>query len=117
MSMAKKAKAKKRDEIPDVDGAEFDALSDQDKEKVYRYFDTHPRLKGRKPSKKEQERIDVQVAAEKKRRGRPTMGEGCTQIGVTIETGLLRRVDEYARSHNLKRAQLITQGLLVIIGT
>jgi metal-responsive CopG/Arc/MetJ family transcriptional regulator len=44
------------------------------------------------------------------------IGQGATQIAVTIETGLLRQVDEYAKSHGVKRTQLIALGLRAIIG-
>jgi len=121
-AMKKTAMSKKdREEltgIPDpADGAEFDALSDADKEKIYRYYDTHPKLTGlRKPTKAEQKVIDSQVAAERKKRGRPVLGEGSVQIAVTIEAGLLREVDAYAKKHKIKRTQLIAHSLRKTIG-
>jgi len=103
--------------IPDpANGEEFDALSDADKEKIYRYYDTHPKLTGlRKPTKAQQKVIDAQVAAERKKRGRPILGEGSRQIAVTIEAGLLRRVDKYAKENGMKRAQLIAHSLRKVL--
>ncbi len=110
---------KDRDELAIHDpanGEEFDALSDADKEKIYRYYDTHPKLTGlRKPTKAEQKLIDAQVAAERKKRGRPILGEGSRQIAVTIEASLLRQVDQYAKKNGMKRAQLIAHSLRKIL--
>jgi metal-responsive CopG/Arc/MetJ family transcriptional regulator len=36
-------------------------------------------------------------------------------IAVSIETGLLREVDAYAKSHKVKRTQLIARGLRKIL--
>lgn len=46
-----------------------------------------------------------------RRRGRPTRGAGARQISVTMERGLLSRVDQYARQRGLTRAQLIARSL------
>src|SRR5665213_1848468 len=121
MKKAANAMSKKEREelatIPDpANGEEFDALSDADKEKIYRYYDTHPKLTGlRKPTKAQQKVIDAQVAAERKKRGRPILGEGSRQIAVTIEAGLLRRVDKYAKENGMKRAQLIAHSLRKVL--
>lgn len=48
--------------------------------------------------------------------GRPVVGEGAKMIAVSIEAGLLRRADEYAKSHGLKRAQMIADALRALIG-
>ena len=45
------------------------------------------------------------------RRGRPTRGQGARQISLTMERGLLSRVDEFARQHGLSRAQFIARSL------
>jgi hypothetical protein len=47
--------------------------------------------------------------------GRPVVGEGAQQVAVTLERKLLRRVDEYAKQHKLKRSQLIAEGLQLIL--
>jgi hypothetical protein len=54
----------------------------------------------------------------KTKRGRPEIGEGSTVVPVSIERGLLKKADAYAKQHHLKRSQLIAQGIrLVIAGT
>jgi hypothetical protein len=45
------------------------------------------------------------------RRGRPIRGAGARQISVTMERGLLSRVDQYAHQRGLTRAQLIARSL------
>ena len=52
----------------------------------------------------------------KKKMGRPKIGKGCKPIAVSLEIGLLKRADAYAKRHGLKRAQLISQGLRAIMG-
>ena len=55
-------------------------------------------------------------AADRKKIGRPPVGEGSRMIAVSIEAGLLRRVDAYAKEHKIKRTQLIARGLIRIVG-
>jgi hypothetical protein len=52
----------------------------------------------------------------KKKMGRPKIGKGCKPIAVSLEIGLLKRADAYAKQHGLKRAQLISEGLVRVIG-
>jgi hypothetical protein len=57
------------------------------------------------------------TAAQKKahqqarRRGRPRVGEGSTNVQFTIEQGLLRRADKLAQSRGVTRSQLIAESL------
>ena len=48
--------------------------------------------------------------------GRPVVGKGAKPVAVTIERGLLKRADAYARSHGMKRAQLIAHALMIVMG-
>ena len=48
--------------------------------------------------------------------GRPVVGKGAKPVAVTIERGLLKRADAYARSHGMKRAQLIAHALKIVMG-
>ena len=47
----------------------------------------------------------------KHKRGRPVRGEGAVRISVTIEKGVLRRVDEFVEKTGQSRSQLIEKGL------
>lgn len=51
----------------------------------------------------------------KRKMGRPIVGKGAKTIAVTVERGLLKRADQYAKQHALKRAQLIAQALEMVL--
>lgn len=46
-----------------------------------------------------------------RRRGRPVKGRGSQRISVTVEKGLLERVDRYAHDRGATRAQIIAQAM------
>lgn len=46
-----------------------------------------------------------------KRRGRPRVGEGSANVQITMERGLLRRVDELAHEEGLTRSQFIARSV------
>jgi hypothetical protein len=48
-------------------------------------------------------------------RGRPKIGKGVKVISVSVEKGLLAKVDQFAKKSNLSRAQLITHGLEAVL--
>jgi membrane protein involved in colicin uptake len=48
-------------------------------------------------------------------RGRPKKGKGARQISVTMESDLLSRVDRFARTQGMSRAQLIAKGVEILI--
>jgi hypothetical protein len=49
--------------------------------------------------------------------GRPRVGAGAEKLRVSMERGLLKRVDAYARKNGLSRSQLIAESLRRTIGT
>ena len=51
----------------------------------------------------------------KAKKGRPVIGEGATIVPVSIERGLLRQVDRFAKRHKLKRSQLVVEGLRLVM--
>lgn len=51
----------------------------------------------------------------KAKMGRPTIGEGAKIVPVSIERGLLRQVDRFAKRHKLKRSQLVAEGLKILL--
>jgi hypothetical protein len=51
-----------------------------------------------------------------RRRGRQKVGRGAQRILVTVERGLLEEADAYAKANGLKRAELIAEGLRVVMG-
>ncbi|HEV2295976.1 MAG TPA: hypothetical protein VGR35_19175 [Tepidisphaeraceae bacterium] len=47
--------------------------------------------------------------------GRPTIGAGAKIVPVTIERGLLKKADAFAKRHQLKRSQMVAQGLRLVM--
>jgi hypothetical protein len=52
----------------------------------------------------------------KRKRGRPVVGEGAEKVLVTLERGLLRETDAYAKKHRKNRSQLVAEGLRAVLG-
>jgi hypothetical protein len=111
---SKSPTAKTEDDFPDFkDGREFDALSYADKEKVWNYYNRKiPLSETREPTTAER----ALIARMRKKAGRPKVGQGSKLVAVTIEKGLLNRVDAYAKEHAMKRAELIARGLRLVLG-
>lgn len=53
--------------------------------------------------------------ARKVKRGRPRVGLGATRITTTVERSLLKRVDEFAKAHEMTRAEVIAEGMERVI--
>ncbi len=47
--------------------------------------------------------------------GRPMVGAGAKIVPVTIERGLLKEADAFAKRHQLKRSQMVAQGLRLVM--
>jgi hypothetical protein len=52
---------------------------------------------------------------QRKVRGRPTVGDGAKVMSVSIERGLLKEADSFAKRHKLKRSQMVAQGLRLVM--
>ena len=111
---AKQSADKLEDDFPDFkDGREFDALSVADKDKVWNYYNRKiPLSETREPTAAER----ALIARMRRKAGRPKVGQGSKLVAVTIEKGLLNRVDAYAKEHAMKRAELIARGLRLVLG-
>jgi len=53
----------------------------------------------------------------KKRIGRPKVGKGSKTISLTVEMGLLKKADAFAKRHGISRAKLVAQGLAAVMGS
>lgn len=84
----------------------YSDLSGQELDKIAAAFDRE--MIPDKPLTAVQRR---QLNRAKRKRGRPTVGEGAQQVLVTIERGVLRAADEFALKHNKNRSQLIVEAL------
>jgi hypothetical protein len=54
--------------------------------------------------------------ARRKRPGRPPVGLGASKLRISMEKGLLKQADTYAKRHGLTRSQLIAQSLRQLLG-
>lgn len=86
---------------------QFMALSDADKEEVFRSLDRPARPDELRPL----DAADRRLHRRARKRGRPARGEGAETVSVTIERGLLRRADAWAQRCGLTRARLIAIAL------
>lgn len=50
-----------------------------------------------------------------RKRGRPVRGQGAKAISITVERGVLSRVDRLARKLGVTRAQLVERGLRAVL--
>jgi hypothetical protein len=106
---------RKKDEYPAFKTVrDFQALSREEKDKVWRYYDREkiPMSESRPLNTNER----AQFERVRRRVGRPKVGQGAKVVAVTMEKGFLSRVDAYAKKHALKRAEMITRGLRLVMG-
>jgi hypothetical protein len=59
---------------------------------------------------------DRKLFAKARKRGRPRIGLGSEKVRVTIERGLLKEADAYAKASHISRSELIARGLRAVIG-
>lgn len=92
--------------------AEFEALPDAEKERIWESFNREiPRseLLPLTPAQRKQwERV-------KRKMGRPKIGEGAQVISLSVERGLLRAVDELARKRGTSRAAVFAKGARALL--
>jgi len=105
-----------------LDARTFEAMTDAEKANVIAEIEAETPAERRRKYKplnaKDQaefESIRKEIVV-KRKMGRPVVGKGAKLVAVTIEKGLLKRADAYAKAHGLKRTELIAQGLLRMIG-
>jgi outer membrane PBP1 activator LpoA protein len=53
--------------------------------------------------------------AKRRRPGRPKVGAGAARVLISVERGLLKDADAYARRHGLTRAAVVAQGLRSVL--
>jgi len=87
---------------------EFDALSDAQKQEVFRSVDRQHDPSEMRPLTTK-ERKEYQIA--RRRLGQPVVGKGAKQVAITVERDLLKRSDAFAKRNNLKRSELFAAGV------
>jgi len=55
--------------------------------------------------------------AARRARGRPRIGQGATKLYISMERGLLKEADRFAKEHGMSRSELIANGVRALIGS
>lgn len=61
------------------------------------------------------QRAQHRRAGSRAKAGRPKIGRGAQIVPVSIERGLLMQVNAFAQRHHLKRSQMVTEGLRLVM--
>ena len=91
----------------------FLALSDAEKDAEVAEFEKGVDLSQWRPLSAAERK---QWARVKRKMGRPKVGQGAKTVAVSIEIGLLKEADKYAKRRQMKRAELIAEGLRMVMG-
>jgi hypothetical protein len=97
-------KTKQLEKLPTVN---FDALSDEEKERIYQECEKIGPDDG-EPLTAADRRLHA-LAARRGARGRPKVGRGTKRVQVTIEASLLKRVDKRAEELGMSRARFLAR--------
>jgi hypothetical protein len=104
-----------RNRQKNMTGRDFDALTDAEKERIYKEIDdktSEQLLRESRPLTKAERIRELRyrkLAKAKLRRS--VVGNGSRQVSITMERDLLKRADAYAKQHGLKRGQLVAESL------
>jgi hypothetical protein len=111
--------SKKRTKQADreMNAEDFIALPDDQKERIWHEIDAKSPDQLLAESRPLNARERAQWRALKRKIGRPKVGKGVKVISLSVEKGLLKRADSYAKRLGLSRAQLFSRGLEVVLGS
>jgi hypothetical protein len=93
----------------------FIALTDPQKDAEVAIYDKFPGGFPGKPLDKTDKAMHQRARARGRAAGRPRVGKGAKIVPVSIERGLLKQVDSFAKRHKLKRSQMVAQGLRLVM--
>lgn len=89
----------------------FMAMSDADRDAEVAQYDKED-LSPPKPLTK----AGRELHRKAKLRGRPKVGKGAKRVMVSVERGLLKKADGYAKGRGLSRSELIAHALQTVLG-
>lgn len=99
----------------ELTGEAIDSMSDSEKARLVEELDRHTPEQRRAESRPLNGRERAQWRRITKNMGRPKIGQGVKAISLTVEKDLLRRADAYAKRNGLKRTELFSQGVRLVI--
>lgn len=86
---------------------QFEAMTPEEKEAVYREVDREIPLSELRPLNAQERKRWNKF---KKRLGRPKVGRGAKLVTVSLERGRAEQIDEFLRRHGLGRSTLFARG-------
>jgi hypothetical protein len=112
------SKGKIREKFKELTGRAFDALSDEEKERIYREIDDAPPGKLWKESRPltAVDRKRFAPIRKKMKMGRPKVGAGAKVVSISVERELLKQIDAYAKREGVKRTELFVEAVKLRIG-
>lgn len=96
---------------------EFIALPDSEKERIYQELEDETPEERHARSRPLNAEERKQWKRFKAKMGRPKVGKGAKTISLTVEAGLLKQADAYAKRHGISRAKLVAEGLKAVMGS
>lgn len=98
-------------------GNDFEALSDSEKAAYMAEIESETPEGLLKKSRPLNARERAQWNATKKKMGRPKLGNGGTEnVSISVEKGLLKQADVYAKRNGMKRSELFAVSVREKIG-
>jgi hypothetical protein len=92
----------------------FMEMTDEQRDAEVEQFDKEiPGLPGKALTKSER----ALLRRAKRKGGRPRVGQGARRVLITVEQGLLKKADTYAKNKGMTRSELIARGLRSVIGS
>lgn len=104
-------------EKPAMTGREFEALPDAEKERIFQEIESSDPNKLRAESKPLTAVDRARWNRFRKKAGRPKVGQGAKVISLSVELGLLKEADAYAKRNGFTRAELVARALRSIVSS
>ena len=92
---------------------QFENMTDAQKTAFAKEYDREISLSETRPLTASERRLFTRIL--KRGRGRPQIGKGAARINITLEKGLLGRVNAFAKKSKISRAQMIAKGLEMVM--
>jgi hypothetical protein len=93
----------------------FMALTDAQKDAEVAVYDKYPAGIATKPLRESDKALHRRARARGRAVGRPMVGKGAKIVPVSIERGLLKQADSFAKRHQLKRSEMVAEGLRLVM--
>jgi hypothetical protein len=113
--MKRKMTRKSQNKPVEMSGHDFDALSAEEKERIFQEIERGTPEQRRAESRPLNAAERARWKRIKKKIGRPRIGKGVKTISLSMEGGLLERADAYAKALGISRAQLVARGLDIVM--